>query len=170
MRIAVFSLRFDDDGVGFDDSELQEFCASHRVLDASHQVVQRVDALWLIVIVSWREPPTETPPLSRQRGHRVAHLASATAPTEALDPAVAARYDALRTWRNQHARQSGKPPYLIFNNRQATQIAQNPPTTLAALASIEGIGPSRVEAWGAQVVELLAELSGVQPEFEPSDE
>ncbi len=46
MRVAVFSWRFDDDGEGFDDRVLQEFCAGHRVVDVAHHLVEREGALW----------------------------------------------------------------------------------------------------------------------------
>jgi hypothetical protein len=163
MRVAVFSLRFEDDDAGFDDAPLQEFCATHRVVDVAHHLVQREVDLWLVAIVSWRETTGDRASAARKR---VAHSSTdraGRALASPADPDAAARYDALRNWRNQHARQSGKPPYVIFTNRQASQIAELVPKTLSALASIEGIGPSRIEAWGAEVIELIAGLDTPRP-------
>ena len=81
-------------------------------------------------------------------------------PTADLTADERARYEALRTWRNQHARETGRPPYVVFTNRQAVDIARKAPATRAELGEVQGIGASRVEDFGDQLLALLGSLAG----------
>jgi len=151
MQVRVFSLCFSSELRGFDDRELVAFCASHRITEVAHHVVQVDGEPWLLVLLSWRGESlaTSSEVIRRSSSEDVAVAA------QSLDPQELARYEALRQWRNQHARTTGKPPYLLFNNRQALAIARAAPTTLSALSNVEGIGASKLEAVGAQILELL---------------
>jgi ATP-dependent DNA helicase RecQ len=68
------------------------------------------------------------------------------------------RYEALRRWRADRARQDGKPAYVIFTNNQLLAIARRAPTTLAALGEVPGVGDGKLEAFGGEVVALLAAI------------
>ena len=151
MQVKVFSLRFSAELDAFDDRELCAFGDTHRLTEIAHHVVHIDGDPVLLVLVTWRG---ETSPASMPFQVRRDRVEA----SETLDPLELQRYEALRQWRNQHARTTGKPPYLLFNNRQALAIARAAPVSLAALGNVDGIGPSKVEAWGPQVVELLASL------------
>ena len=59
------------------------------------------------------------------------------------------------------------PPYLYLTNRQAAELARKPPTSLADLREVRGIGESRVEALGAELLaqfEAMAGEGAVEPE------
>lgn len=159
MQVRVFTLRDSPEVGGFDDRALAAFCASHRVTEVAHHVVLLHGEPRLLVLVTWRGEASALPSTSTRQGE------AGSRETEAaeLDAAEKRRYEALRQWRNQHARTTGKPPYLLFNNRQAQAMARAAPTTLAALQTIDGIGASRVEAWGAAVIELLAGVASLEP-------
>lgn len=130
---------------------LDDFCASKRVIDVAHHILDVQAQPWLVALVTWRG---ESEAIPRRRAF--AARRENTEPDAPLHSDAQARYEALRQWRNQHARSTGKPPYLIFNNRQAVAIAQRAPTSLAELGEIDGIGSSKLEAWGAAVLKLLA--------------
>jgi DNA helicase-2/ATP-dependent DNA helicase PcrA len=83
---------------------------------------------------------------------------SAEDPRTALDPAEQAAYDALRTWRNDRAKRSGKPSYALFNNRQMAELVRIRPPTVEALAALPGFGGGRLGDFGAELVGLLAGL------------
>jgi len=73
--------------------------------------------------------------------------------TTPLDPGL---LDALRAWRHAEASRRKVPTYVVFHNRTLEAIAQLRPSSLAALASISGVGPAKLEAYGAAVLAIVA--------------
>lgn len=72
-----------------------------------------------------------------------------------LSEADFAIYARLREWRKAQAERDQVPSYAIFSNEQMAQIVQQRVATLQALGEIDGIGRSRLERHGAQVIELM---------------
>jgi ATP-dependent DNA helicase RecQ len=73
-----------------------------------------------------------------------------------LSPTQAALFSALRQWRTDTAKAHGVPAYIIFADATLTSIAQTAPSTLDELANISGIGAKKLDAYGAQIVTLVA--------------
>jgi len=71
-------------------------------------------------------------------------------------------FEKLRGWRLELARQNGWPPYVIFHDKVLKEIAAQRPTTLEALAAVKGVGPHKLEQYGAAVLEVIEGL-GVSP-------
>jgi DNA helicase II / ATP-dependent DNA helicase PcrA len=65
---------------------------------------------------------------------------------------------ALREWRLARARADEVPAYVVFNDRTLAELVARTPHTLAELAAVPGIGPAKLERYGA---ELLAQLADV---------
>jgi DNA helicase-2/ATP-dependent DNA helicase PcrA len=65
---------------------------------------------------------------------------------------------ALREWRLARARADEVPAYVVFNDRTLAELVSRTPRTLAELAAVPGIGPTKLERYGA---ELLAQLADV---------
>ena len=65
---------------------------------------------------------------------------------------------ALRVWRRKRAAADGLPAYVVLHDRRIAAIVRSRPATPDELASVPGIGPAKVERYGA---ELLAELARV---------
>jgi len=65
---------------------------------------------------------------------------------------------ALREWRLARARAEEVPAYVVFNDRTLAELVARTPRTLAELAAVPGIGPAKLERYGA---ELLAQLADV---------
>ncbi len=63
--------------------------------------------------------------------------------------------DELKAWRLARARTEGVPAYVVLTNKALLAVAANLPTSEAELLAISGIGPAKVERYGA---DLLAEL------------
>ena len=62
----------------------------------------------------------------------------------------------LRAWRLERARDDGVPPYVVFHDRVLHEIADTRPETLAELAGIAGVGPSKLERYGDEVLAAVA--------------
>ncbi len=65
-------------------------------------------------------------------------------------------FDALKRWRKERAEQDGVPAYVVFHDATLAEIAGEQPRTLAALRTISGVGPTKLERYGAEVLAVLA--------------
>jgi ATP-dependent DNA helicase RecQ len=84
-----------------------------------------------------------------------ASSASKPAPI-ALDDAGQQRYDALKAWRAEVAKSHNLPAYVIFHDATLAAIAQAEPRDLQALQGIAGIGIKKLEAYGDEVLRVVA--------------
>ena len=69
------------------------------------------------------------------------------------DPALV---EALREWRRGVARDAGVPAYVVFGDETLRNIAAQRPGSIAGLARIPGLGPGRLDRYGAAVLALCA--------------
>ena len=63
---------------------------------------------------------------------------------------------ALKEWRLARARAEEVPAYVVFNDRTLAELVSRSPTTLAELAAVPGIGPAKLERFGADLLAALA--------------
>jgi DNA helicase-2/ATP-dependent DNA helicase PcrA len=70
---------------------------------------------------------------------------------EPLDPT----YRALKSWRLRRAKADEIPAYVVFHNSTLAEIAERRPMTIAELASVPGVGPTKLERYGDEVLEAL---------------
>jgi DNA helicase-2/ATP-dependent DNA helicase PcrA len=64
-------------------------------------------------------------------------------------------YHALKRWRLQRAKLDEIPAYVVFHNTTLAEIAQRRPSTIAELASVPGVGPTKLERYGSEVLAAL---------------
>jgi ATP-dependent DNA helicase RecQ len=65
-------------------------------------------------------------------------------------------FEALRAWRAGAAKARGVPAYIVFPDATLAAIAGARPTSEAALLTVKGVGPRKLEAYGAELLALLA--------------
>ena len=70
--------------------------------------------------------------------------------------ADSALVEALREWRRGVARDAGVPAYVVFGDETLRNIAAQRPDNIAGLARIPGLGPGRLDRYGAAVLALCA--------------
>ena len=70
------------------------------------------------------------------------------------DPALV---EALRRWRRDVARDAGVPAYVVFGDETLRHLAAQRPASIEELARIPGLGPGRLDRYGAAVLALCAE-------------
>lgn len=153
MKVKVFTLPWQSDGSGFRDTEVVSFMAEHDAVDVAQHFFVHEKTPVLVLVVSYREA-VSAPRFVRPHGRPMADEVSGD-----LGPDERRRFEALRTWRNAFARRTGKPPYVVFTNRQASALARLNPGTLSGLSQIEGLGPSRVDEFGHELLEVLRAVS-----------
>jgi ATP-dependent DNA helicase RecQ len=66
-------------------------------------------------------------------------------------------FQKLRVWRLARARAQGMPPYVVFHDRHLRAIAAHRPLWLDALSEVKGVGPHKLEEYGAELIELVRE-------------
>ena len=64
-------------------------------------------------------------------------------------------FSALRSWRSQVAREEKVPAYVIFSDATLQSMSEELPADEAEMLSISGVGPSKLERYGAQVLEVI---------------
>uniref|UniRef100_UPI0037DC0962 RQC domain-containing protein n=1 Tax=Xenophilus sp. TaxID=1873499 RepID=UPI0037DC0962 len=107
------------------------------------------------VPVRLRESISSPTPSARSRRSRGEGKAPAVAAAAApLDAAGQTRFAALKTWRAEVAKANNLPAYVIFHDATLAAIAQRAPASLGDLQGISGIGASKLEKYGAQVLEV----------------
>ena len=67
-----------------------------------------------------------------------------------------ALFERLRAWRLEAARRHGVPAYVIFHDATLREIAHARPSSLEGLRGISGVGARKLEAYGAEIIGLLA--------------
>jgi ATP-dependent DNA helicase RecQ len=113
--------------------------ASDEVLDGRRSVNMRRDPI--------RNKVAKAPAARR----------ATTAPAATDLPAEAlVVFERLRVWRSNTAKEQGVPPYVIFHDSTLRQVALEAPETLTELAGISGIGETKLQRYGEQVLEALA--------------
>uniref|UniRef100_UPI0025C1E520 DNA helicase RecQ n=1 Tax=Aquisalimonas sp. TaxID=1872621 RepID=UPI0025C1E520 len=65
-----------------------------------------------------------------------------------VDEASRELWDALRACRRRLAEEQGLPPYMIFHDSTLMEMASARPRTLAAMASLNGVGERKLERYG----------------------
>jgi ATP-dependent DNA helicase RecQ len=64
-------------------------------------------------------------------------------------------FEALRARRREIAAAAGLPPYVIFHDSTLREMAARRPSSLAAMADINGVGAAKLEKYGAAFVEVV---------------
>jgi ATP-dependent DNA helicase RecQ len=63
--------------------------------------------------------------------------------------------EVLRTWRAGQARAHGLPAYLVFSDATLAEVAARRPRSQDDLAEVKGIGPRKLERYGAELLRLV---------------
>ncbi len=79
------------------------------------------------------------------------------APSELWGAAAGAEAQ-LRAWRTKRSQADGVPAYIVVNDKHLRGIALARPTSPAELVACDGIGPAKLERYGDEILELLADL------------
>ncbi|MEQ9397547.1 MAG: ATP-dependent DNA helicase RecQ [Longimicrobiales bacterium] len=85
---------------------------------------------------------------------RARHVAS-TAGTAAPADYDASLFESLRTLRRELADAQGVPAYIVFSDKVLREMAANRPSTPAELLAVSGVGPAKLEKYGAAFLDAL---------------
>ncbi|MFC8943533.1 HRDC domain-containing protein, partial [Streptomyces griseoincarnatus] len=71
-----------------------------------------------------------------------------------------ALFDALRDWRLEVARETDKPAYTVLTDATLAAIAEIRPSGIAELARVNGIGPAKIDKYGATILAIVSSAPG----------
>jgi DNA helicase-2/ATP-dependent DNA helicase PcrA len=91
-----------------------------------------------------------------KRSRFLAELGVAASPHAAPKAEWTPDAQRLREWRLERAKADEVPPYVVFHDAVLQAIAAARPGTLGELAQISGVGPAKLERYGADVLALVA--------------
>src|SRR4029450_13326983 len=66
----------------------------------------------------------------------------------------------LRAWRRKRAEADGVPAYVVFNDRTLAALSERQPRSRGELLAVEGIGPSKLDRYGDELLALLSPSDG----------
>ena len=99
-----------------------------------------------------------------KKARRASGTGRKSAPVALAGDLAQARYAALRAWRAEVARAHNLPAYVIFHDATLAGIAEAAPQDLDALREIAGIGTSKLQAYGAEVLRVVAQSERQAPQ------
>ena len=83
----------------------------------------------------------------------VAARSLAASPHPAADAELT---DRLRAWRRARAQEFGKPAYVVFSDKTLHALSAARPVTPEQLLTVPGIGPAKLEAFGEELLAVIA--------------
>ena len=86
-----------------------------------------------------------------ERSRRTAPAGTFTGPPAERSPLV----DALRAWRLERSRADGVPAYVVLHDSTINEIAAAKPASTRELSRITGIGPTKLERYGTDILEIV---------------
>lgn len=97
----------------------------------------------------------------RRQAEKVRGASSSTKKERRADPAAElsteaqVRWQALRAWRTQAAREHSVPAYVIFHDATLARIAETDPDSREALGELPGIGMAKLDRYGQALLDVL---------------
>lgn len=90
------------------------------------------------------------------------HAAGSAAASDGVELDARGRdlFEALRAFRLAEARSQKVPPYVIASDRSLRDIARLRPASAGALELAHGIGPAKVERYGAAILDIVKQSEG----------
>ena len=103
--------------------------------------------------------PSDTPKRASKtsRVTRTARGGKDKPPPLPLDDMALSRFEALKAWRAEVAREHNLPAYIVFHDATLAEMAQARPDSLDALAQISGVGAKKLEAYGREILRVLGQ-------------
>ena len=92
---------------------------------------------------------------ARTGASRAVHVGSTAGLAGPADAAEETLFESLRTLRRDLADRQGVPAYIVFSDKVLREMASTRPATPAELLDVNGVGPAKLEKYGAAFLDLL---------------
>jgi len=141
----------------------------HRLIEAGLARQHAVDASGLRPVITLTvsgiavmKEESPVPPMLHDVGRRTAAQRGTkrkcVSNSEELDSSAAGRFERLRAVRAAIARKRELPAFVIMHDSVLREIARQAPDDLVALSQIKGVGPSKLNQFGNDLLRALKEV------------
>jgi DNA helicase-2/ATP-dependent DNA helicase PcrA len=101
------------------------------------------------------EEPGDVGGDANRRGARAARAQLTAAADDELAPDDRRVFDELVAWRLGVSRAAAIPAFVVFDNKVLRSVARARPGSAGELLAISGIGPAKLERYGAAILEIV---------------
>ena len=108
-----------------------------------------LDTVWLRTSIT-----AATGTKSRSKSSASKSSSSRASASQELTPAAEALFTQLRNWRTEIARPTKTPAFMILGDAVLRALAQTAPQNLTALHAVSGMGPTKVDRYGADLIAI----------------
>jgi DNA helicase II / ATP-dependent DNA helicase PcrA len=147
---AVFLVRLEEGELPFKRAKSDEALAEERRL--LYVGITRAKRHLFLTRVVGTKPSRFLVELGIGPQSKRAPLTSAVSRTAADNPAISA----LKRWRLQRSRDDSVPAFVVFHDSTLEAIAAAEPSDLAQLAEVPGVGPTKLDRYGDEILEALS--------------
>jgi ATP-dependent DNA helicase RecQ len=159
-RLSTFGIGADLDEARWRGVLRQLVALGHVVTQGEYNTLALTDGARAVlkgeVPLTLRVPRGPAARTRLRRDPRAGAAAGSSALSAILDADAQARFAALKAWRAETAREHNLPAYIVFHDATLAAMAQQQPATLDALGTISGVGAKKLQAYGRDILRVLA--------------
>ena len=144
MQYKTFKILVNDDYDNLED--LNKFLKSYKIITIRKEFVSNQFESYWAFLIEYISSRNDSKPKQQIDYKNVLN---------ATDFAI---FSKLREFRKTLSEEEGVPVYAICTNEQLSEIAKNKITTIEGLNSIQGIGKSKIDKYGAKIIEYMSRL------------
>ena len=149
MKIQVFTIDILDTSQR--QAELNAFLAAHKVLAVSRELVRLDDRAYWTFCIEYAERTSASVTEASEKKPKVDYK-------ELLSPDQFDIFSRLRDLRKEIAERESVPVYAVLTNAQLAEIVQQRVDTRDGLIAVKGVGESRVNRFGDDLLPSLQSL------------
>ncbi len=149
MLSKIITLKFNSAIDSFDDMPVRDFIKDKEILSLKDHFFIKDEIPYLVIIIIYRMKSLDSPVETRKQKEE--------AWREILSDEDMPLFNSLRSWRAERAKSDGISHYIICTNKQLATMIKFRPQSLNALSNIEGFGRARVEKYGKDLLNILAD-------------
>jgi superfamily II DNA helicase RecQ len=168
MKVKLFKIRLIDEFITHDEAALNDFLEIVTLKKSATELVQCEPKYWSVFLYyddseGQKDKFSEKKFISPLDGNlpvlsqnkKMEDVKDSDNLEEPLSPLELSRLDSLKIWRNETALRLNLPGYMVTSNVTLTNISRVNPQSIEELIFIKGLGPNKVEKYGADIIALL---------------
>jgi superfamily II DNA helicase RecQ len=156
MHLKIFTIVFSTQTYTFQSTQLEQFQSTHIIEDIQTHFFEVASLPCLLVLIRYlpidvaQSIPDFTGKSSKRRPNQT---------SIPLDGDSREFAELLKDWRRKRSASDGVPAYLVLTNRQVANIARLRPLNLKQLGEMEGIGASKLQKYGEEILAIIQTIS-----------
>ena len=162
MKVKILKVRIAEEFLHSDQKAIDDFLASHEICKASSAFVKE-ENYWSVFIYYEDLRSNEKYNVNHSSKPNGSYLNDEkhekySADNEVLNADEVKILDSLKLWRTEKSKEQNLPAYFFITNKEIFSIAKFKPLKKEELMEIKGFGKYKVENYGDEIIEILAQL------------